>query len=116
MLKMPAYFRTRLVSFFYQQQKRKRKQWKIQLIIFELPIRRPIIVFKFEIIQFALVVFAQMLSNFRMTMLVIGDNNFARFRCRHPSLTVKLSREIALPIFLIFSYILDTERVIIVEQ
>lgn len=47
--------------------------------------------------QFIFVVLFQMLTNFRVAMLIIRDNNLSSVRSRYTCLTIEFSRQVALP-------------------
>jgi type IV secretory pathway TrbD component len=63
-----------------------------------------------------LVVFSQVLANFGVAVLVIGDDDFTGIGRCHPRFAVVLSREIALPVLFILPNVLDAERITIVNQ
>lgn len=66
--------------------------------------------------HFALVILLQVLPYFGVAMLVVGNNDFARVGRGDACLAIELSRQIALPIFLILAYVLDAERVSVMHQ
>lgn len=62
------------------------------------------------------VVLAQVLSNFSVTMLVIGDNDLAVFGRCDSRFAVEFARQITLPVLFIFAHVLDPERMAIVDK
>lgn len=63
-----------------------------------------------------LVILPQMLSNFSVAMLVVGDDNVTCISRRHSRFAIVLSRQIALPVFFVLANILNAERVSIMNQ
>lgn len=63
-----------------------------------------------------LVVLSQVLSNLGVAVLVVGDDDVAGVGCGDASLAVVLARQVALPVLLVLSYVLNAERVAVVHQ
>lgn len=63
-----------------------------------------------------LVVLAEVLSDLRVAMLVVGHDYVARLGRRNTSLAIELSRQVALPVLLVLAHVLNAERVAVMDK
>lgn len=62
------------------------------------------------------IVLAQVLSDLRVAVLIIGYNNVSSLSCGHACLAVELSREIALPVLFVLADVLNAKGESVMDE